>query len=184
MTRTLTAKILAQVQGLFQFTEDLDLAVKLAYKLEDDVSLATGTGAGKADQLYFTEGTLAHDADVDIDLAGALTNIRGETITFARIKAIILKNVSDEQETPTAANLALGGGDGGDGTNAFATWISSQAADGSEYLIARAGGGNMIWASDATAYEVTADSADILRILNLDGADQGAYELLLVGEQA
>jgi hypothetical protein len=52
--------------------------------------IANGTGSGQANQLYAKSFTITTGSNQDLDLAGSLANEFGETITFAKIKGIIV----------------------------------------------------------------------------------------------
>ena len=54
-------------------------------------TLANGTGSGQASQVFTDTRTLAGSATEDLDLAGSLTNAFGTTLTFTKIKAIIVR---------------------------------------------------------------------------------------------
>lgn len=148
--------------------------MNLGYEFSD--SLADGTGADKANQVYQDEASVAGLVETSYDLAGSLLDCFGGTITFTRIKGIFLKNTS-----VTASVLKLGGGTGGDGTNAFDTWITANGADGSEGVLVRAGGFFALWAPDATAYAVTGGTIDILIVKETSNL-AAVFELTLVGE--
>lgn len=154
--------------------------ISLAKTLDD------GVGAGKAESVWFDDGLLAGAADIDLDLAGGLTDVFGDIITFTKIKAFAVLNLSDVvgngHDPATAADIQVGGGDGGIGTNAFDTWITANAADGSEAVFVRVGGGLILFDRTAGGYPVTGGTGDILRILNLHGADEARYQIMLVGE--
>ena len=181
-TMDLTSTVFCKVSGTGSKSTDLDGTTKHDFSLSRNTSLADGTAADQADLVYFDDGELAAAADVDLDLAGTLSDVFGDTVTFARIKVIMVSNVSDEEQSPaTDAILSVGGGTGQDGTNAFDTWITSTAANGSERVFVRAGGTLLLFAPDATAYAVTAGTIDILNILNTDGADAGDYSIALIG---
>jgi len=141
-------------------------------------TLADGTAVDQADIVYFDSNTLIADATESYDLSGALTDVYGDTITAARVKFLGLKNTSS-----TASVLKLGGGTGDDGTNAFDTWIVSctgtTANLGSEGVLVRPGGMFALWAPDATAYAVTAATADILMVQEMSTL-AAAYDLMVI----
>lgn len=183
MATTLASKISYSASGTLAKALGLSTSGSIAPKISKDLTLANGTSNDQADKIYFTSGSIALSADLDIDLAGSLTDAYGDALTFAKVKAIIVKNTSDEQDTPTAAGLKVGGGDTGDGTNAFDTWITSTAADGSEAVLVNAGGAFCLIAPD-TGYTVTAATADILRLANTSGTEAVYYELMIIGTSA
>lgn len=146
-------------------------------KLFDEMT--NGTGSDQANKIYADTNTILAGARNTIDLAGSVSDVYGDTITFTKIKGIILKNTST-----TAAVLALGGGSDGAGTNAFDTWIRSAAGggagDGSEQVLVRAGGFVMFYTPDSTAYAVTAGTGDILGIVET-ATLAGSYEIAILG---
>jgi len=179
---SLSTKIVASITATHGKSFALDTTVSGAPKLEQNFTLADGTGDVQADRVYFSSGTLAASADIDIDLSGSLTDIFGVAVQFATVKMLMVCNTSDEQDTPTDASIQVGGGDGQDGTNAFDTWITSDTPGnaGSEAVIITDGGFIMI-GSKNDGYAVTAATADLLTLLNLDGVDTAAYEILIIG---
>jgi len=140
-----------------------------------DDSLADGDGADQANQVYQDSASVIADAETSYDLAGTLVDEFGGTITFTKIKGIVLLNKST-----TASVLQIGGGTGLDGTNAFDTWITSTAADGSEGVLVRAGGLFVLWAPDATAYAVAAGTGDIL-VIKEKSTLAAVFELSIIG---
>jgi hypothetical protein len=86
----LTADIRLTVSG--QQTTPLDLGTA-SFAFTDSLvaSLVNGTAAGQADRIFTDQRTLIASATEDLDLAGVLLDPWGQAITFAKIKAIILK---------------------------------------------------------------------------------------------
>lgn len=140
--------------------------------------LTDGTSAGKADRLYVATGTLAASASLNLDLAGSVADVFGSTITFARIKVIYVELTADT----TATHVYVGGHASAGLTN----WITSAGTFGTDQpkVTVRNGGVLFLCAPDATAYAVTATTADILKITNADGANVATYRLALVGASA
>lgn len=175
----LTARISAKITGqaVASGYEFKPPTLRLAYTFND--TLADGTGADQANQVYQDLATLAADQIVSYDLAGGLTDEFGGTVTFTKIKTIMLLNTST-----TASVLAIGGGTGGNGTNAFDTWCRSQAGagagDGSERVLVGPGGVFLLYRPDVTGYAVTAGTGDIL-IIEEESTLAASYELTLIG---
>ncbi len=138
-------------------------------------SLVDGTGAGSANQVYADSDTIVAAATNTVDLFADVKDVFGILISFTRIKGLYFKNTS-----PTAAVMNLGGGSNGAGLNAFDTFLTSTAADGSEAIIVRAGGAVMLWTPDATGY-VCGAGDDILGIKET-ATLAGSYDLVVVGE--
>ncbi len=150
-------------------SSQFELAINLAATLLD------GTGATQVNQIYTKADTITGSARNTYDLAGSLEDAYGDTITFTRVKLIVVHDTST-----LAARLRIGGGSDGAGTNAFDTWVTGNTPDGAEGPIVRQGGLFALYTPDATAYAVTATTADILAIEELDG-NNGSYNLLIAG---
>lgn len=136
----------------------------LAFK--KDFAFANGVGANQADKRWSSAGrSLATTASENLDLAGTLTDYRGNVLTFARIKAIAIFNNGPN-------TIAVGGA----ASNAFVNWVGTAA----HTLNVRSGGLLLLLAPDATAYAVTASTGDILKIANL-AAGAITYDIALVG---
>ena len=71
----------------------------------DKVTMADGSGSGQADLMYTVSDTLASGANTTIDLLGALSQVFGDTLNFAKVKAIFIRN----NIAVTGATLIVGG---------------------------------------------------------------------------
>lgn len=142
------------------------------------VSLANGTAVNQADLIYVATGTIAASGTLNLDLAGTLTDMFGNTITMARVKVIYVNLTTDT----SATSLKVGG----HATAGLANWITSAGTFGTDQpaVVVRNGGVLFLSAPDATAYAVTATTADILKLTNLDGANTATYKLAIVGASA
>lgn len=129
-------------------------------------ALLDGTGAGKADLFY--QNTNSVSAFIDIDLAGALTDVYGATITMARVKGLYVKAAD-----VNTANITVGGA----AANGFITPFGSAT----DKLVLRPGAAVVLLAgvADATAYAVTAATGDLLRITPASGTQ--AYDIAVWG---
>lgn len=142
----------------------LDQAVK-------DVTLTNGTGANQSDLIFMDTRTLTASATENLDLAGSLTDPFGATLTFARIKAILV--MADAANTNSVQI-------GGAASNAFINWV----ANSSDIVNVRPGGRFLIIAPDATAYAVTASTGDILKMANSAGSTSVTYTIVIIGSSA
>lgn len=133
--------ILANTLGLASGQASLEKSVNTA--------LASGTGANQADRIY-SELAKSISGNYDLDLSGALLDAFGAACVFARVKAII---VTADAANP--GNVQVGG----IGATAFFGPFSSNA----DKVVVRPGGAVVLFAPDATAWPVTAATADILR---------------------
>lgn len=152
-------------------TSALDLeTVEAPLALSERIRLATGTGLGMADMKWTDRRTLAASATETLDLAGSLTGPFGTTLTFARIKAVLVKassvNTNDVQVTRPASN----------GVPLFLA-----ASDG----LPVKPGGLFLWvAPDAAGVAVTAGTGDGLTFTNSAAGTSVTYDVVLIGASA
>ena len=166
----LTTRITTEVST--NQTSSLDLGTVSFPVLKKDVfDWASGTGANQADRLFTDTRTLAASANEDLDLAGVLLDAFGSAITFVRIKALLVKaasgNTNNVKVKPAAANGWLGP------FNAAADTVS-----------VKPGGTALFVAPDATAWPVTAATADLLNIANSGAGSSVTYDIVIVGASA
>ncbi|GAA3877825.1 hypothetical protein GCM10022243_48170 [Saccharothrix violaceirubra] len=131
----------------------------------------SGTAAGQADLVWGDTNTLAASATTDVDLAGSLTGPLGGTITFARVKAILLT-----ADAGNANNVVLGAA----ASNAFVGPFGAST----HTVAVQPGGSVLLVAPGATAWPVTASTADLLRVANSGAGTAVTYSLLIVGASA
>lgn len=134
------------------------------------VSFTDGAGANQADRIWSDQRTLAASASEDLDLSGSLTDIYGATVTFARIKAILIKaasgNTNNVNVTRPASNgvpLFLAAGDG------------EPVHPGGVLL--------KVWPG-ATAIPVTAGTGDLINIANSSSGTPVTYDIVIIGASA
>lgn len=130
-----------------------------------------GDGAGEADTIWSDERTLAASGTEDLDLAGSLTDPFGATITLATVKGLII--AADSGNTN---NVVLGGAS----SNGWVTWVGAAT----DKVVVRPGGLLALFAPDATAYAVTADTADLLHVANSGSGTSVKYQIIVIGVAA
>jgi hypothetical protein len=130
--------------------------------------LTDGAGANQANRLFHDQRTLAASANEDLDLAGVLTDPFGATITFARIRGLVVAAAATNTN-----NVIVGG--------AAATQFSSWVGAATHTVIVRPGGFLALFAPDATAYAVGAGATDFLRIANSAAGTSVTYDIILLG---
>jgi hypothetical protein len=155
-------------------SETLDLgsrssAMTQTYK----ANLSDGTGAGQADRVFHDQRTLAASATENLDLAGVLTDPLGTSLTFARIKAIVVKAAAGNTNDVIM---------GGDVTNTF----FGPFADETDGIRIRPGGVVCIACgeADSTGYTVAAGTGDLLKFLNGGGSTPVTFDVTLIGASA
>jgi hypothetical protein len=134
-------------------------------------TLTSGTAASQADLLYTAQVTVAASGTQDFDLAGSLADAFGATLTFARVKMVIM--VPDSTNTASGFKVGLG-------SNPFLGWfggtLPTESVDKTGVFFKSR--------TDVTGWAVTAGTADILRVTNLDGANSLVLNVAVVGASA
>jgi hypothetical protein len=153
-------------------TTALDLATAITQlNLVRGQGLDSGTGANQADRIFHDNDTIAPSGTKDWDLAGVLLDPYGATITFARIKGIVIAAAAANINNLIVGNAAA---------NGFLNWVGAAT----HVVNVRPGGIFALFAPDATAYAVTAATADILRITNSGAGTSVVYDIVLIGASA
>jgi len=160
---------LAVLSLLGQYTLDADInTVKDIVDETIELELADGTGTGYGDLQFHDQRQLSDGGNEELDLAGSLTDQFGSTLTFAKIKLLVIENLSASQ-TLTVGNASSNQFVGpfgaaahtlGIGPNSFAVLIANPAG-----------------------YAVTAGTGDKLKILNSAGSSC-LYNIFIWGATA
>lgn len=146
-------------------------------------TLKSSNGASSAkgaDQVYSAVRSLAGGANETLDLSGSLTNIFGETISFVRIKAILIELLSTAQDADngTAATSILVGGAA---TNQALAGSGKWFGDTSDKIRVFNGGFFACAVDNAAGVTVANASTDSLKVENEDGAVTAKYRLTIIG---
>jgi len=124
---------------------------------------ADGTGANQANKVYTVSGSVAPNANTAYDLIGGLLeDAFGDSVAFAKIKAILIEN--------THATQAFG----------FETTITTIVQGGFQSM--RPGGVFLLVAPDSTGIPVTA-GADTITYTNVSGAATATFKMTIIGTQ-
>lgn len=158
-----TVSIFSQIKSAGDLSFALDRFEKNYIK-----ALTDGTGADQAKNHWHDQRTLGASASENLDLAGGLTNLLGDVLTFTKIKAIFIfaavANTNDVVIGNAAANA----------------WVGPFGA-ATHTLAIKPGGTLLLTAPDVNGYAVTAGTGDQLKVLN-GGAGTGVtYDIILVG---
>lgn len=160
----LDARLLVQLTA--NLTSGLDLTtVSAPLTFARQSALTTGAGAGQADLIWSDTRTVAGSATDSLDLAGSLTSPLGGSLTFARIKGLIVAaspaNSTNIQVTRPASN---------------AVPLLSAAGN-----IAVKPGGLFAWFDPSAAgVVVTAATGDLLDMVN-SGGSSATYDVVIIG---
>lgn len=166
----LNSKLAVRLDAVLDNALDLTTAT-MPLTVERTIRLTNGTGANQADKIWSDTRTLAASATENLDLAGVLLDpLTGATLTFARIKAVIVtasgantNNVNVIREATNGVPLFLAAGDG---------------------IPVRPGGWIAVGAPDATAYAVTPATGDLLTITNSGAGTSVTYDIVIIGSSA
>lgn len=168
MATSLKTRMRAGINAVYNSGADLgsDIATQ---EMHDDIVLANGTAADQANKVFKDQRTLGASATENLDLAGGLTDPFGTTLTFATIKAILIRAVAANTN-----NVVIGGA----ATNTF-LGIFSDATD----KIAVKPGGAFLWCAPGTGAAVTAGTGDILLVANSGAGTGVTYDIVVIGTQ-
>jgi hypothetical protein len=130
-------------------------------------SLTDGAGANQAQQIFCDTRTLAASANEDIDLAGVLTNAFGTTLTFTKVKAIIIKAADANTNSVVVSRPASNG-----------VPIFDNASDS---ITLPPDGCLALVIPSAAGKTVTASTGDLLNIANSAGSTSVTYDIIIIG---
>jgi hypothetical protein len=161
-----------RLQVLSDLTSALDLVTPIApLNYLKTYQLDSGTGANQADKIWTDTRTLTASSTENLDLAGVLTDAFGATVTFARVKALIIS-----ANSLNTNDVVVGGA----ATNTFINWVG----DPTDKIKLKPGASFMLVAPDSTAYPVTAGTGDILLVANGAAGTSVTYDIVVIGASA
>lgn len=171
----LTTSLLLQVQAALTGVADYG-SPSSSPVLDIRYATTDGTGANQNDIIWADERTVASAANDDLDLAGSLTNVFGQTVNFAELTGIIIVNAPRSGAANTT-NLTLGVG-----TNPVVGYLGGTTPTVGPM---RPGHVFLEWNSENASglCAITAGTGDILRIANSSGAP-ATYQIWLIGRSA
>jgi hypothetical protein len=161
---TLTSAVNVAVQATLAKTGTLSTPKDILSKAIQK-EFANGTGSGQADKIFRDQRTLTTGQTEDLDLAGVLTDPFGAIVTFAKVKVIMIENLS------TARTLTVGGAS----TFQFVNWVG-----GATHTINIPPGGFFAISAPAAGFAVTAGTGDLLKIAN-DAGSSCIYNIIIIG---
>lgn len=165
MAVTLSAKVGAYVKTTYVDSDDLN-PKRGNLNVTEEVEFTSGTGTLQADLQFYDTRTLT-GASESLDLAGGLADVFGNTLTFADVKSLYIKNTS----TAKGEDLLVGG--------AAANALATPFGDSSDKIRIRAEG-HISLAAPRDGYAVTGGTGDLLKID--PGADTITYDIIILGD--
>ncbi len=167
MAETLTSSVKMSIAGALASSIDIgNRGYNVNYS--KSYSLANGTAANQANQIFSDTRTITASGSEDLDLSGSLANAFGTTIAFTKIKAIIISAAAGNTN-----NVIVGGND-------TAAWAAMFGAD-TDTLVLRPGATFCMCVPDSTGLAVTATTDDLLTIANSGGTTSVTYEIVIIG---
>lgn len=168
---TLSATVSMGLRGTYGASSDLaSVASVFGEATSFAAALASGTGANQADLMFADQRTLSASATENLDLAGGLTDAFGTTLTFAKIKAIMVRAAPGNTN-----DVVIGGA----ASNAFVGPFG-----GTTPTVAVKPGGFLLLFAPATGWTVTASTGDILKVANSSSGTSVTYDVVLIGTSA
>lgn len=154
-----------------ELTSSLDLTTPTsALKVARQLMLASGTGAGQADMVWSDTVTITASGTQAVDLAGSLAGPLGGTLTFAKIKMVVVAAASGNTNNVNVVR---------DGTNGVPLFLA--AGDG----IPVKPGGLFCWFDpSAGGVTVTASTGDLLNLVNSGAGTSVTADVVIVGASA
>lgn len=155
------------LKGALSGSNDLGTPKMILNPVEEILSLTAGTDStGKANILFSDTRTLAASANEDLDLAGALTDSFGSSITAAEVVAIFVKahaaNTNSVQVKAPASNGFTGpflaAGDG----------VSIKPGEWQAFV-------------SKSGWPVTAATGDLINIANSGAGTSVLYDIVIIG---
>lgn len=134
-------------------------------------TFTNGSGANQVDRIYTETRTITASSSATLDLAGVLADPFGATITFARIKAILIF-----ADAANANNVVMGA--------AASNQFVGPFGDASDTLSTKPGGTTVLIAPDATGWPVTGGSTDQLKFANSAAGTSVTYDLVILGSSS
>jgi hypothetical protein len=165
LTTTILTKINARQTG----SNDLGTPV-FPVDYSTTTSMGSGTASGLADLIFTDTRTIAASGTEDLDLTGSLTDALGATLTFVKVKAIMIKAASGNTNSVTVKPATTNGFLGP--FNAAADKISIPPA------------GMMMVQAPSAGWAVTAGTGDLITIANSSSGTGVTYDIIIVGTSA
>lgn len=178
MTTSLSSVTKLKLTWDFQNTLDLvTVADKSSYT--ESQALSNGTGDDQANDMWHDRRTVtAASPNDDLDLAGVLANVFGETLTFTTIRQLLVvnkgvPNADHDAWTPTTGeDLVIG--------DAPSNPIAALFDGDTDGKILLPSGGMFLATAPIDGWAVTPGSADTLRVAH-SGSSDIDYDIIIIG---
>lgn len=160
----LNLEVSARIEGVVTGSNDIS-APSQSLDVKELLAYATGSGAGQASIVFADTRTLVASASESLDLAGALVDAFGGSITFPSVKAILVKAHADNTNNVVVGNAAA---------NAF---VGPLGATGTVTLEP----GDFALLASKTGFVVTPATGDLLKVANSSSGSSVTYDIVIIG---
>jgi hypothetical protein len=168
MTATLQTQI--DVNLLATAVNALDLGnVSAPFTVNKRIKLTTGTGSGQADKIFTDTRTVSASGTDALDLAGSLVDSFGATMTFVKLKGLLVRAAAGNTNACRVNRPA---------SNGVPLFLA--ASDGIDVLP----GGVFLWVAPGAGVTVTAATGDLINIDNSSSGTSVTYDVVIIGTSA
>ncbi len=158
--KTLIAATLSGTAGLSAVSAPVSVTAAL--------SLANGTAADQANQMFSDQRTLTASNSEDLDLSGVLLDALGNAVAFTKIKAIYIGAAKTNTNNVVVGGAAL---------NGFITMFGAST----DKINVPPGGSFLLTAPGVAGFAVTAATGDLLKVANSGAGTSVVYDIVLIG---
>lgn len=170
MATTLTANVDCNINWSYVSTDDLSKPTEYNPKFRFKQVYTNGDGDDQINWVWADRRTVTvATANDDLDLAGVLVDVFGNTITAATLKVLFIANLA----TTSGEDLAIGAA----GTNPITDLF--EGSNTAQLTLGPAG--KFLAENPHDGYAITAGSADTLRIAHAGAAGDISFDILLGG---
>lgn len=161
LTTTITTNISATQ------TNPLDLVTGSGKHVKSLATLlSSGTGSGSADLIFSDTRTVAASGTDALDLAGSLTSLYGTTLTFVKLKFLLVFAAAGNTNNVRLNRPA---------SNGVPLFLA--AGDGIDILP----GGAFVWVAPGAGATVTAATGDLINLDNSSSGTSVTYDVFIGG---
>lgn len=148
----------------------LDLgSAKYETPINRRITLPTGVATGQADQIFTDTRTVAASGTDALDLAGSLIGPLGGTLTFVKVKAVLVRAAAGNTNAVRVNRPP---------TNGLPIFLA--ASDGVDVLP----GGVFLWVGQGAGVTVTPATGDLLNCDNSGSGTPVSYDVVIIGTSA
>jgi hypothetical protein len=133
------------------------------------ITMPTGTGTGAADQIFTDTRTVTASGTDALDLAGSLTGPIGGTLTFVKLKLLLVRAAAGNTNNVRVNRPA---------SNGVPLFLA--ASDGVDVPP----GGMFLWVAPGAGVTVTAGTGDLINCDNSGSGTSVTYDVVIVGTSA